>query len=85
MVKLLPPWHVMAPLGASTLWGSYFTCPQSKDVRLFLQWSWRLGGDVTHPCAEAVSAEINEVPTIAAPTNSADSELFRSMYPLPSL
>src|SRR5262245_39997773 len=46
-----PPLHCIEPLGASTLCGSYWTWPQSNDVRCLAQWSCRLGGDVIQPWA----------------------------------
>src|SRR3712207_2337127 len=54
-VKPLPPLQVRAPLGASTLCGSYATPPQ-LDTAPVAHWSWRLGGFVTQPWALAGAA-----------------------------
>src|SRR6478736_55245 len=71
--KPLPPEHCIEPLGASTLWGSYLMEPQSNDVVPVAQWSWRLGGDVIQPCAEALGAIATGATIAAAPSAAASS------------
>ncbi|MNW57737.1 hypothetical protein D3C74_355620 [compost metagenome] len=70
-VNPLPPEHCMDPLGASTLWGSYCTPPQLKDTAPVAQLSCRLGGDVIHPCAEALGATMIGAAIAATPRTAA--------------
>src|SRR5689334_23211012 len=70
----LPPLQVRAPLGASTLCGSYCTPPQLATAPV-AHWSCRLGGSVTQPCALAGAADITtdaSGPSSAAAANAAD-------------
>src|SRR6478735_3153969 len=79
--KPLPPEHCIEPFGASTLWGSYLMEPQSNDGVPGAQWSWRLGGDVIQPWADAVGATAIGATIAVAPrttaTSAARSRLMR--------
>lgn len=55
--------------------------PQSNEVVPAAQWSWRLDGDVTHPCADA-GVEVT-AGTVTTASSAAMNAMMATRVPRP--